>query len=557
MAEHDFWQWPALRQAEQPQALEYERGIWGKAQGARSDFRWLAATEGFALRHTGAEKELSLGSEDLPQKTQCWRALGDTYYAVACYKSRAQDAAGRGNFLEKQIIEWRPSGPAIPAALGALLLLPEAASYSDALWWERRDEGQWEKAAFVLPLDRQCCPPLSLDDLGARLQASIQALIKAVPIEALEQFYAAVLGGRAATLPGLGQALPAQALAALWLPLERGLADRFSLVNWLPSQRANLSDLRTRWGAVLGGSRDFSKNPPQPTEEQRLLSEQMAEALYKADPTRIGWRPAAWGQPSPSPEAEDLQLAIWGPSSAGKTVLMAQLYLENFDKGEEWQISANKASLAFIEGMKLARGDNRFPAATAHDQVDQLRYQFFNRATQAKASLLVEDRAGAHYQELKDTNILNGLIAADGLVLLIDPLREAAGLEDELSKLFTYMQADRQPAHPQDLRPIAVCLSKADDLIEHPKDLRNALEQPDDFVKTRDSWGLAPLLDRYCANYRLFPVSAVGVALCHGTAESNTCYDENLILRVKSKSQSFNLLEPFEWLIQQLRPAQP
>ena len=101
-------------------------------------------------------------------------------------------------------------------------------------------------------------------------------------------------------------------------------------------------------------------------------------------------------------------------------------------------------------------------------------------------------------------------------------------------------------------RSIAVCLSKADTLIENPADLRYACDWPDDFVKAHDRWGLTALFERYCANYRFFPVSAAGVELRHGIAEPNIFYDENLQLRIKAKTQSFNLMQPFEWLIGQL-----
>jgi len=555
MAEHDPWQWPALQGAERPQALAYERGIWGKAHGIRSDFRWLAATGGFTLRHSGLEQAFSLGSEDLPQRTQAWRALGDAYYAVACYKSRAEDAAGRGNFLERQIIEWRPAGHAIPAALGALIVLPEAARYTDALWWDRRDEGRWGEAGFALPLGPQCCPPLSVDGIGPRVENSIRLLKNAVPLEALEQFYTAVLAGhRAVALPGLGQALPPEALAALLLPLHRDMADRFSLINWLPSQHANTGDLRISWDAVLGGGYpDLANGSPEPTEAQRQQAGQMAEALYAQDPGRLQWLAKPAGA---RPAAAALQLAIWGASSAGKTVLIAQLFLEHFGKDGDWLIGANETSLKFIQNMRQSWGDNSFPPATVPGFVEQLNYQFFNRATGVCASLMVENRAGRDYEEQKE-DIRQRMKAAAGLVLLIDPYREKRLLIEELDNLFRHMQVDRQEAYPQDSRPIAICLSKADALIENPADLRHALEQPDDFVKTRDRWGLAPLFDRYCSNYRFFPVSAVGVDLRYGIAESNTFYDENLNLRVKGKSQSFNLMPPFVWLIDQLEAARP
>ena len=67
-----------------------------------------------------------------------------------------------------------------------------------------------------------------------------------------------------------------------------------------------------------------------------------------------------------------------------------------------------------------------------------------------------------------------------------------------------------------------------------------------------DHWGLSRLFNRYSANYRFFPVSAAGVELIFGIAEPNIFYDENLTVRVKGKSHSFNLMAPFDWLIGEL-----
>ena len=78
-----------------------ERGIWGKAHGARSDFRWLARSAGFARRHADLGRRLNLGLEDRPRAFAAWRRSAIPATAVAAYPSRATDAAGRAAFPRK------------------------------------------------------------------------------------------------------------------------------------------------------------------------------------------------------------------------------------------------------------------------------------------------------------------------------------------------------------------------------------------------------------------------------------------------------------------------
>ena len=63
---------------------------------------------------------------------------------------------------------------------------------------------------------------------------------------------------------------------------------------------------------------------------------------------------------------------------------------------------------------------------------------------------------------------------------------------------------------------------------------------------------LTPLLDRFSSNYRLFPLSSVGVRLHYGVIETVVFYDENLRLRLGGAGKSFNLMAPFNWLINQV-----
>ena len=58
-----LWQWPALQgdRGRLPERLECQRGVFGKVQGARSDFRWIARSAGFPGGDE-LEKAIALGS---------------------------------------------------------------------------------------------------------------------------------------------------------------------------------------------------------------------------------------------------------------------------------------------------------------------------------------------------------------------------------------------------------------------------------------------------------------------------------------------------------------
>jgi hypothetical protein len=104
-------------------------------------------------------------------------------------------------------------------------------------------------------------------------------------------------------------------------------------------------------------------------------------------------------------------------------------------------------------------------------------------------------------------------------------------------------------------RPIAVCVSKADVLVETAEDLHRAIDTPHEFVRERLPVALVRPLDRYCTNYRLFPVSAAGMRLRCGLIEPTVFLDEGLEPRICPGSRPFNLMAPFSWILAQVSGA--
>lgn len=248
----------------------------------------------------------------------------------------------------------------------------------------------------------------------------------------------------------------------------------------------------------------------------------------------------------------DIKLALWGPSAAGKTALLAQLYIQSRKLPGDWEIYPTAQSRSFIDGLRpLIVRDSRFPTATAVGSETQIVYLLRHPTNGAEASLYVEDRAG------KDSEILNDagrerLAMSDGLVLLFDPARDGAELQEQVLRTLEGLFIEGRQGAGKDRRPIAVCLSKADLLIRKPEDARRARREPDAFVRERMVPDLASWIDLFCANYRLFPVSAAGIRVRRGLVEPVVFYDESLQLRLSQEGEPVNLIEPFLWIFSQL-----
>jgi hypothetical protein len=292
--------WPGLRLSGAPPerfTLRVERGVWGKAHGARTDYRWLAASPGFERFAPRLEFELALGCEDEPHGAATfWRSLKDAgACAVRVYPSRATDAAGRGGFLEKQVLAWRRE-PDLPAALAAFALLPFVARLDDKVWWERRQEVDWQRPDAVLGLED--CQPVEITpaELAAAVSSGIAALGEVVGHDELSAAYACLLADPpcAAWLRQLGRPLPPEALAALLLPLSRERGERLSLASWVPSSRADAEELESRWD-VLGAPVAHRFAPREKAVIDDSEAGVLASALLAADPEALQampvWKP--------------------------------------------------------------------------------------------------------------------------------------------------------------------------------------------------------------------------------------------------------------------------
>ncbi|PZN84574.1 MAG: hypothetical protein DM484_02655 [Candidatus Methylumidiphilus alinenensis] len=366
-------QWPALQDmpATLPAELEYQRGVFGKVHKARSDFRWIARSQGF---HRGEELEetLYLGSQDKPCPLAFWRCLKTDYFAGVAYPSRAQDAAQRGGFLEKQIADLGRSG--LPAALSALLSLRVVWQWNDSIWWDRQEGGNWSQSDSVLPIAAADCPGLDLEGLEDRLGKAIAeglAGLMELGKESLAYFYASLLAGETPAILPSTKPLGPEALAALLLPLPRPLADRLSLLGWVPSNLYELKDLGKCWdGAVLS----VDQNAPElsaKAKEFQAEAEKLTRALLENRPEDLAPAKPCYQASIAEPGVQNSKPPLDGEESiqAEKTAVSEAILaprngaaLETTALGEQELEGATKG------GPIPSHTKNSFPESTSHSR---------------------------------------------------------------------------------------------------------------------------------------------------------------------------------------------
>lgn len=252
-------------------------------------------------------------------------------------------------------------------------------------------------------------------------------------------------------------------------------------------------------------------------------------------------------------ENETIDLALWGPSAAGKSMLVAQLYLAQNEARTDWDVLPTAEVLELVQQMRASIDDrNAFLLATGVGNEQELTYHFRHKKTGRQATLFVEDRAGVEWENM-DPDALAKLQSAKGVVLLFDPTRPEAIVESEVQNTLEKLYVIRG-ANGKDPRPVAVCLSKADTCIQSSEDFARATspatmhEFAAQFLTSRvfDSFG------RFLTNYRLFPVSSAGVRAQWGIVEPFAFLDEGLDARLRKGGEPINLFAPFHWLFEVL-----
>jgi hypothetical protein len=356
-----WFEWPALRfdRRPLPRTINYQRAVWGKVHGAPTDFRWIARSDDFGRDQPELDRKLSLGAEDVPANFQAWRNLGDRCYAINAYRSRAIDAAGRRDFLEKQILEWRvPAG--IPPLVGALLLLPHVAAMNDSIWWDQSTAESWTPLDVHLRIHSDDLLPLSVDEsaLTDAIERGRRVLLDIAGLPVLQRLYGQLLAGtQPAFLTGVNEPLPPEAIAALLLPLPRDTADHMSIAGWIPSSRPSFNELALRWDVIIAP-------PEQPLPLIKSVpnaeAETLARQLAGEAPVSVRRAPAiqeAARVPRRTRPRPGLQLELTPPDSRAPKIVhelydfarcVDRRWLTPDDVRQAWRLSRVTASDALI-----------------------------------------------------------------------------------------------------------------------------------------------------------------------------------------------------------------
>jgi hypothetical protein len=252
---------------------------------------------------------------------------------------------------------------------------------------------------------------------------------------------------------------------------------------------------------------------------------------------------------------DPVTIALWGPRGAGKTAFLAQLFLRPGNLNG-WEVFPTRESQEFLAHIVERTNANFFPAPTSMEagKSGKVRYQFKNRETGQTADLFVEDRAGGESTNLTEEG-KQRMNRANGLVLLFESIGNTRELEQQISWALSQLHVEDKREFDTDPRPVAVCLSKADQLIDSPEDFSRVQQAPSAFVRDKISPDVIHWVSKFCSNFELFPISTLGVRNCYGAIERMTFYDENYENRISSGTEPLNLFAPFAWIFSRLEGA--
>lgn len=245
-------------------------------------------------------------------------------------------------------------------------------------------------------------------------------------------------------------------------------------------------------------------------------------------------------------------VVVWGPSASGKTAWLAQISLRALAVDTPWKVFITDETHGVIqrEEERIEKG-NVFPHATQDvgGTLDTFSYKFKHRDTGAEFAVNAIDRPGIMYEQLPQ-EVRDKLCDADAMILMIDHGRNM--YDSEVRKTLRQVHLDRKLGTNPDPRPVAVCLSKADELIGDGLDYQRAIETPEAFVRPRLDDELLAWIDQHYSCCTFLPISSVGLRLSYGRIKRSVFLDEHFNLRVSREGLPINLLAPFVWVFSQL-----
>ena len=271
--------------------------------------------------------------------------------------------------------------------------------------------------------------------------------------------------------------------------------------------------------------------------------------LRDAELCRYCFAPMALAHQAAGQDNPPHLLAALGASGVGKTVYLGMLLDMLARQPERMQIMARGAfSITLQQTAISAMARCEFPNKTPGepDRWNWIHCQV-QRPKQKRASeLIMPDLAGEalceEFDHPRTYRVIRPLLTrAAGVLVLVDALRLQEGVPDQdyfTLKLLSYLsELDSNPKTGWRNRPLAIIFSKADEADE-------CFDDPDLFAQRR-----APRLWEHCRRlfhgYRFFAAGLAG-ARAQRVVRGET---KRVPLRIEPRG----IIEPFEWLVGQLK----
>lgn len=539
-----MFSWPALGDNIEGHldgsAINVHYGVWGKAKGAATDYRWLARTAGFDLSEAFIGEWCDFGAyanDEIVPNVSLVNSFG-VCYLIHTMEGRA-DSSGRA--AKERVILQVDKG-ALPQVLAALILAHKLDEVKSD-WHSEGAEDFIDNPTYCYPAHELAAFELTPSRVKDLMGTALAALHKAFTNNGnfdkkrLSQAYKGVVSQNLVSA-GPKNYFDALALVAFMLPLPFELAERLVLQNQRPPEKARMVgfDSALKDGKVSNQSDEFAswieKGGMSSENQAPTSSEPKSEFMPLTD--------------------SDLEVGLWGASGSGKTIFLGRM-LGVQDVNCEIHAGADNDSQKFASDMDACfHGKAALPDAT---EGEGLQVQYDLNYQGQGAVLRVDDRRGEMYTSMHKKAVTQ-LVGSKALIFLVDV--DAATPESRVSFFATLKKIRAElslSATQRDNRPVAFCLSKVDTHIRDTTLLGMAQHDPDAYVERycRAATPLIRELKKYFGNVRMFPVSALGVKSRFGRVSSPVYIDNLGISRVEDLDQyePLNVVEPIKWLLQQ------
>ncbi|MEX0936371.1 MAG: hypothetical protein WDZ59_00815 [Pirellulales bacterium] len=272
---------------------------------------------------------------------------------------------------------------------------------------------------------------------------------------------------------------------------------------------------------------------------------------FDAEHCRHCFAPMALAHQSNTQKVRPQILAVLGTSGAGKTVYLGMLMDMLSRQTKPLQVLARGAfsiSLQQRTAAALSQGD--FPAKTPNepDRWNWVHCQVRSKYHRRPVEVIVPDMAGeAVLEEIEHPRsypVIRAVLSkCAGVAILIDAMRLQAGQHDQdhfTMKILSFLsELERDAKRSWTDRPVALILTKSDQC-------DRCFDDPEAFAKTHAAGMWQQCHERF-PQYKIFATGVAGAcAFRHVLGENRR--------RIPLRIEPHGIVEPFDWLIGNLRP---